>query len=70
MIQTSKAEVIPIEVKSAKNVAAKSLQRFVEAAHSPYAIRISENQFATTPIEGIGCTLRSIPLYATFYVGD
>lgn len=70
VMQTDRAEVIPIEVKSGRNVSAKSLKRFVEGALSPHAFRVSEQQFAISQIPNTDCTLRSIPLYAAFCLGE
>lgn len=66
VVQTERAEVVPIEVKSGRNIAAKSLKRFIGEAGSPYAIRLSEQQFSVTPVEGSSCVLRGVPLYAAF----
>ena len=68
--QTRGARVIPIEVKSGRNVAARSLKRFISQAESPYAVRLSEQQYAVTPVEETECVLRSIPLYAAFCLED
>ena len=67
--QTPRAEVIPVEVKSARNVSAKSLKKLMREGHSPYAIRLSENEFGRT-VDDDGFELRSIPLYAAFCVGE
>ena len=66
VMQTPDAQVIPIEVKSGRNVAARSLRRFVLQAGSSCAVRLSEQQFSTAPIEGTGCMLRDVPLYGAF----
>lgn len=63
--QTPQAEVIPVEVKSARNVTAKSLRRLMREGRSPYAIRLSEQEFGRT-VDADGNELRSIPLYATY----
>ena len=68
VFQTRSAEVIPIEVKSARNVSAKSLRKLMREGHSPYAIRLSEQQFGKSEGEG-GTELRSLPLYAAFCIG-
>lgn len=68
MCQTDHAEVIPIEVKSARNVSAKSLRSFMAQGLSPYAIRLSEREFGSTELEG-GALLKSLPLYAAFTIG-
>lgn len=70
VIQTERAQVIPIEVKSGRNVVAKSLRRFVKEAQSPYAVRLSELQFGISDMEDAGCQLKSLPLYAAFCLCD
>lgn len=70
VLQTPLAQVIPIEVKSGRNVAARSLKRFIAEAGSPCALRLSEQQFGATPIEDANCTLRSVPLYAAFCIDN
>lgn len=62
------ARVIPLEVKSARNVTAKTLKRFVGEAHSPIAYRLSERNFGTSVIDGSDTELRSLPLYAAFAI--
>lgn len=66
--QTERAEVVPIEVKSSRNVSAKSLKAFMAQGLSPYAIRLSEKEFGSTELEG-GAVLKSLPLYAAFTIG-
>ena len=56
-------EVIPVEVKSARNVRAKTLASFMEKAHSPYAYILSGNDFSRSETE-LGNELRHMPLYA------
>lgn len=51
---------IPVEVKSADNVRAKSLKIYMEKYNPPYAIRISAKNF------GYENGIKSIPLYAAF----
>ncbi|MCL2848771.1 MAG: ATP-binding protein [Micrococcales bacterium] len=55
---------LPVEVKSGDNVQSKSLRVFAERHHPPYAVRCSTKQFGREP------HLRSVPLYATFCLGD
>lgn len=52
--------VIPLEVKSADNVRAKSLRLFVEKYSPKYSIRLSSKNF------GYENGIKSIPLYAVF----
>lgn len=51
---------IPIEVKSAENVRARSLQAFIKKYSPAYSIRISSKNF------GFENNIKSIPLYAIF----
>ncbi len=51
---------IPIEVKSAENVRARSLQAFIKKYSPAYSIRISTKNF------GFESNIKSIPLYAIF----
>lgn len=51
---------IPVEVKSADNVRAKSLKTYIEKYNPPYAIRISAKNF------GYENGIKSVPLYAVF----
>ncbi len=68
VFQTREAQVIPIEVKSARNVSAKSLARFMSEGRAPYGIRLSERDFGRAELEN-GCELRSLPLYAAHCIG-
>lgn len=66
LLQTAHAEVVPVEVKSGRNVRAKSLAKLVEMGRAPYAYRLSELNFARSMVPGTDCELRSVPLYAAF----
>lgn len=68
VFQNRKAQVIPVEVKSARNVKARSLQKFMEKGASPFAVRLSENNFGIEPIERSGGILRAMPLYAAYCI--
>jgi len=61
LLQNSEG-VIPVEVKSAENVQAKSLKEFVKKYSPPYSIRISARNF------GFENNIKSIPLYAIFCI--
>ena len=50
--------IIPIEVKSGRNVGSKSLSVYVEKFKPPYSIRISAKNF------GFENNIKSVPLYA------
>ncbi len=62
VVQDKAGNIIPIEVKSADNVASKSLQVFVSRYQPPYAIRVSGKNF------GFENNIKSVPLYAVFCV--
>jgi predicted AAA+ superfamily ATPase len=55
--------IIPIEVKSARNVGSKSLGVYVEKYKPLYSIRISQKNF------GFENNIKSVPLYAVFCIG-
>ncbi len=57
-------EAIPIEVKSADNVRAKSLKTYVSKYSPKFSIRISSRNF------GFENNVKSIPLYAAFCIKD
>ena len=65
LLQTDRMEVIPVEVKSARNVRAKTLASFMEKARSPYAYILSGNDFSRSKTES-GNELRHLPLYAAY----
>ena len=65
VFQNKEMQVIPIEVKSARNVRARSLKKLMEEGHSPYGIRLSEQNFSLSQTD-FGVELRGIPLYAAF----
>jgi len=54
--------IIPIEVKSGRNVSSKSLNVYVEKFKPPYSIRISTKNF------GFENGVKSVPLYAAFCI--
>lgn len=54
--------VIPIEVKSGKNTASKSLKSYIELYTPKYAIRVSKKNF------GFENGIKSVPLYAVFCI--
>lgn len=56
-------EVVPIEVKSGGNVAARSLESYRKAYCPPYVVRLSSKNF------GFERGVRSVPLYAAFCIG-
>ena len=62
VIQDKEGNIIPIEVKAADNVRAKSLQQFIKKYNPPYSIRISSKNF------GFENGIKSVPLYAAFLI--
>ena len=61
LLQSSEG-VIPVEVKAAENVQAKSLKEFIKRYSPPYSIRISAKNF------GFENSIKSVPLYAVFCI--
>ena len=55
-------KIIPIEVKSADNTRAKSLNRYIEAYKPDYAIKLSTKNF------GFEDNKKTVPLYAAFCI--
>ena len=70
VLQAKSGEIVPIEVKAGRSVTAKSLRRFIEEARCPRVYRVSERAFGVTSIDETSCELRSVPLYATFCLGE
>lgn len=68
LLQTDRMEIVPVEVKSARNVRARTLGSFMDKARSPYAYILSENNFARSEIDG-GRELCHLPLYAAGFIG-
>ena len=64
MIQSSEGEVIPVEVKAADNVRAKSLGVFMKKYSIEKALRISSKNF------GFENNIKSVPLYAAFAIDE
>ena len=52
------------------NVRARSLRKLVEGGRAPRAYRLSEQNFSGSVIEGTGCMLAGLPLYAAFTLGS
>jgi predicted AAA+ superfamily ATPase len=62
VIQDNEGNIIPIEVKAADNVRAKSLNVFIKRYKVPYAMRISAKNF------GFENNIKSVPLYSVFCI--
>ena len=64
MIQSAEGDIIPVEVKVADNVRAKSLGVFIKKYGIQKAIRISCMNF------GFENNIKSVPLYAAFAINE
>lgn len=62
LIQDENGNIIPIEVKAAENVRAKSLNEFIKRYNPPYSIRVSGKNF------GFENGIKSVPLYSAFLI--
>ena len=60
VVRTRAGDIVPIEVKSGKNVTSKSLNAYLRAYGPAYAVRVSARNFGK---EG---GVRSVPLYAAW----
>lgn len=69
LLETDQMQVIPVEVKSARNVKARTMERFMERAHAPYAVVLSENDFRRSTSEQ-GTEIHHLPLYAAYCLGE
>ena len=68
LLQDGEMRVIPVEVKSQRNVRARTLATFMDKAHSPYVYVLSENDFSRAKDEEI--ERRCVPLYAAHCLGE
>lgn len=64
VIQSTEGDIIPVEVKAADNVRAKSLGVFMKKYDIQKAIRISSKNF------GFENNIKSVPLYAVFAINE
>lgn len=64
VIQSTEGDIIPVEVKAADNVRAKSLGVFMKKYDIQKAIRISSKNF------GFENNIKSVPLYAVFAISE
>ena len=55
-------KIIPVEVKSADNTRAKSLENYMKKYKPEYVIKVSSKNF------GFENNIKSIPLYAVFCI--
>ena len=63
LLQDDRMRVVPVEVKSSRNVRARTLDTFIERASSPFAVVFSENDFSRGVTEK-GVEVRNLPLYS------
>lgn len=70
IFQDKLGRVVPVEVKSSRNVRSKSLRLLVERGCSPFACRLSENNFGVSILPDTDCALKSLPIYAAFCIGE
>lgn len=68
IFQDEAARVVPVEVKSSRNVKAKTLNVFVRESRTKVAYRLSERNFGKQDIDDSDATLMSLPLYAAFCI--
>lgn len=69
VLQDDHARVVPIEVKSARNVRARTLAAFLKHSGAPCAYVLSERDFGSYRDEE-GNEIRQLPLYAAHCIGD
>lgn len=69
ILQTDRMRLVPVEVKSAQNVRAKTFNAFMERCGAPYGYILSANDFATSETSG-GKQVRHLPLYAAYCLED
>ncbi len=69
LLQTDRMEIVPVEVKSARNVKAKTFASFAEKARVPYGYVLSGNDYSRAQTDS-GVEVRSLPLYAAHCIGD
>lgn len=70
IFQNTKGEIVPVEVKSGRNVKAAGLKKFIREADIPAAYRLSGNNFSSFMLEGTNCKIKEMPLYAAFCITD
>ena len=68
VFQDASMRIVPVEVKSGRNVKARNLARLIREGCSERAYLLSENDFSQSPSEVEGCTVCKVPLYAAFCI--
>lgn len=69
LLQDDLGRVVPVEVKSDRNVKARTFSRFMEHSGAPYGVILSSNDFSRNA-DGGQAETRSIPLYAAHCLGE
>lgn len=69
LLQTDELGVVPVEVKSARNVRARTLGTFVEKSGATCAYLLSEKDFSSS-VDESGVSIRHLPLYAAHCLGS
>lgn len=69
LLQDDCGRVIPVEVKSDRNIKARMLTKFMERSSAPYGVVLSTRDFSRTD-EGGGEKIRHVPLYAAHCLGE
>jgi len=68
VFQDRLARIVPVEVKSSRNVKAKSFTHLVRAGRTDVAYLLSENDFASSVHRETGCKVAQLPLYSAFCI--
>ena len=68
LLQDDSARLIPVEVKSARNVRARTLEAFVRKTGAPYAVLLSDRDFGLHDESGV--PVRHLPLYAAHCLSE
>lgn len=69
LLQTDRMEIVPVEVKSARNVRAKTLAAFTQKSAAPFTYVLSANNYSRSIDDG-GIERRCLPLYAAHCICD
>ncbi|MGI6033424.1 MAG: DUF4143 domain-containing protein, partial [Coriobacteriales bacterium] len=69
LLQDDLGRVVPVEVKSDRNVKARTFSRLMEHSGAPYGVILSSNDFSRNA-DGGQAETRNIPLYAAHCLGE
>ena len=70
VFQDSAMHVVPVEVKSGRNVKARSLTKLIREGRSARAYLLSEQNFSCAASEVEACTMCKLPLYAAYCLDE